>query len=155
MRQWDGAATLRHGDMGTWRHCATLVTRLPVPPPCLYRAGCRVQDCPLYNTDVNILGQDILSNSTTINNILFVYHKYNKAASKWLTGWPGCCMSRLWYAILHCASCSRADCGVWRHKNVPIQLSSQRSESGPGYYTCFYPVNMNIVTAFFSQMYNT
>ena len=72
-----------------------------------------------------------------------------------VSGWPRCCMSRLWYAILHCASCSRADCGVWRHKNVPIQLSSQRSESRPGYYTCFYPVNMNIVTAFFSQMYNT
>ena len=45
--------------------CNTCDT-LPVPPPCLYREGCRVQDCPLYNTDVNILGQDILSNSTTI-----------------------------------------------------------------------------------------
>ena len=160
MRQWDGAATLRHGDMGTWRHCATLVTRLPVPPPCLYRAGCRVQDCPLYNTDVNILGQDILSNSTTIF-CLCIISIIRLQVSTWTTvvlqynvsGWPGCCMSRLWYAILHCASCSRADCGVWRHKNVPIQLSSQRSESGPGYYTCFYPVNMNIVTAFLSEMH--
>ena len=114
------------------------------PCPVCTEQGAVYRIAPYTIQYVNILGQDILSNSTTIF-CLCIISIIRLQVSTWTTvvlqynvsGWPGCCMSRLWYAILHCVRCSRADCGVWRHKNVPIQLSSQRSESGPGDYTCF------------------
>ena len=142
--------TMRHWDMETLCNTCDMSASAPALSVCTEQGA--VYRIAPYTIQMWIYWGRTTS-ATTINNILFVYRKYNKAASKWLTGWPGCCMSRLWYAILHCVSRSRAECGVWQHKNVPLQLSSQRPESGPGYYTCFYPVNMNIVTAFLSEMH--